>query len=196
MGCGDACPIFPGKRYEDWELDDPAGQGIDAVRPIRDEIRRRVETAHHRALISSGSLFDRESSVPDLVIESLFDYDGLMIKTSTDQPAAPALQAAVDSLDVAVEHLIKLVDDGALGDLGAFGLVDTLQSLEKVRNKLPVVDRAITSTAPNKAARRAGGKDHDQDSTNGIRISIGEASRRVGAAEHLADRTSMTRRTT
>ncbi|GAB2686496.1 arsenate reductase ArsC [Thalassiella azotivora] len=43
MGCGDACPIFPGKRYEDWALDDPAGQGIDAVRPIRDEIRRRVE---------------------------------------------------------------------------------------------------------------------------------------------------------
>jgi protein-tyrosine-phosphatase len=43
MGCGDACPLFPGKRYEDWELDDPAGQGIDAVRPIRDEIKRRVE---------------------------------------------------------------------------------------------------------------------------------------------------------
>ena len=43
MGCGDACPIYPGKRYEDWKLDDPAGQGIDAVRPIRDEIRRRVE---------------------------------------------------------------------------------------------------------------------------------------------------------
>lgn len=43
MGCGDACPIFPGKRYEDWELDDPAGQGVDAVRPIRDEIRARVE---------------------------------------------------------------------------------------------------------------------------------------------------------
>jgi arsenate reductase (thioredoxin) len=39
MGCGDACPIFPGKRYEDWELDDPAGQGIDTVRRIRDEIR-------------------------------------------------------------------------------------------------------------------------------------------------------------
>jgi arsenate reductase len=44
MGCGDACPIFPGKRYEDWELDDPAGQGIDAVRPIRDDIRTRIET--------------------------------------------------------------------------------------------------------------------------------------------------------
>jgi arsenate reductase len=43
MGCGDECPYFPGKRYEDWQLDDPAGQGIDAVRPIRDEIRRRVE---------------------------------------------------------------------------------------------------------------------------------------------------------
>ncbi|GAA2025841.1 arsenate reductase ArsC [Pseudokineococcus marinus] len=43
MGCGDACPIFPGKRYEDWALEDPAGQGIEAVRPIRDEIRRRVE---------------------------------------------------------------------------------------------------------------------------------------------------------
>jgi arsenate reductase len=43
MGCGDECPFYPGKRYEDWVLDDPAGQGIDAVRPIRDEIRRRVE---------------------------------------------------------------------------------------------------------------------------------------------------------
>ena len=43
MGCGDECPYFPGKRYEDWVLDDPAGQGIDSVRPIRDEIRRRVE---------------------------------------------------------------------------------------------------------------------------------------------------------
>ena len=42
MGCGDACPIFPGKRYEDWALDDPAGLGVEAVRPIRDEIRRRV----------------------------------------------------------------------------------------------------------------------------------------------------------
>ena len=42
MGCGDACPFYPGKRYEDWELDDPAGQGLDAVRPIRDEIKARV----------------------------------------------------------------------------------------------------------------------------------------------------------
>jgi arsenate reductase len=44
MGCGDACPFYPGKRYEDWALEDPHGQGIDAVRPIRDEIERRVRT--------------------------------------------------------------------------------------------------------------------------------------------------------
>lgn len=44
MGCGDVCPIYPGKRYEDWQLDDPAGQAIDAVRVIRDEIKERVET--------------------------------------------------------------------------------------------------------------------------------------------------------
>ena len=42
MGCGDACPVFPGKRYLDWALDDPAGQGVEAVRPIRDEIERRI----------------------------------------------------------------------------------------------------------------------------------------------------------
>ena len=44
MGCGDACPIYPGKRYEDWTLDDPAGQDVTAVRRIRDEIDRRVPT--------------------------------------------------------------------------------------------------------------------------------------------------------
>lgn len=44
MGCGDACPLYPGKRYEDWELDDPAGQDVAAVRPIRDEIEARVRT--------------------------------------------------------------------------------------------------------------------------------------------------------
>ncbi|QXC63592.1 arsenate reductase ArsC [Aquihabitans sp. G128] len=48
MGCGDSCPFFPGTRYEDWELEDPAGQGVDAVRPIRDDIERRV-----RELLSS-----------------------------------------------------------------------------------------------------------------------------------------------
>jgi arsenate reductase len=43
MGCGDACPVFPGKRYEDWELTDPAGLDLDAVRPIRDDVRARVQ---------------------------------------------------------------------------------------------------------------------------------------------------------
>ena len=43
MGCGDTCPYYPGRRYEDWVLDDPAGQALDQVRPIRDEIRRRVQ---------------------------------------------------------------------------------------------------------------------------------------------------------
>ena len=43
MGCGDACPYFPGKRYEDWKLDDPAGKGVESVRPIRDEIKTRIE---------------------------------------------------------------------------------------------------------------------------------------------------------
>ncbi|MDG9673990.1 arsenate reductase ArsC [Micromonospora sp. DH14] len=43
MGCGDTCPVFPGKRYEDWKLEDPAGKGVESVRPIRDEIRTRVE---------------------------------------------------------------------------------------------------------------------------------------------------------
>ncbi|MEV6314127.1 arsenate reductase ArsC [Streptomyces sp. NPDC051776] len=43
MGCGDACPVFPGKKYLDWKLEDPAGKGVDSVRPIRDEIRARIE---------------------------------------------------------------------------------------------------------------------------------------------------------
>ena len=51
MGCGDTCPYHPGKRYEDWDLDDPAGQGLEAVRPIRDEIERRVR----KLLVSLGS---------------------------------------------------------------------------------------------------------------------------------------------
>lgn len=51
MGCGDACPFYPGKRYEDWVLEDPAGQGIEAVRIIRDEIKARVETLLNELLV-------------------------------------------------------------------------------------------------------------------------------------------------
>ncbi|NUQ88818.1 MAG: arsenate reductase ArsC [Glycomyces artemisiae] len=55
MGCGDACPVFPGKRYLDWKLDDPAGRGVDAVRPIRDEIKARVE-ALIKELLPGGDI--------------------------------------------------------------------------------------------------------------------------------------------
>jgi arsenate reductase len=54
MGCGDACPFYPGKRYEDWELADPAGRSIDDVRPIRDEIRTRVEALMASLGVLSG----------------------------------------------------------------------------------------------------------------------------------------------
>ena len=55
MGCGDACPFFPGTRYEDWKLDDPHGQGIEAARPIRDEIERRVRTLLSDLGVVAGS---------------------------------------------------------------------------------------------------------------------------------------------
>jgi arsenate reductase len=54
MGCGDACPVFPGKRYEDWKLDDPAGKGVDAVRPIRDDIEQRVRALLADLAIATG----------------------------------------------------------------------------------------------------------------------------------------------
>ena len=54
MGCGDACPVVPGVRYEDWPLDDPAGLGVDAVRPIRDEIERRVRDLLARLEVTEG----------------------------------------------------------------------------------------------------------------------------------------------
>ncbi len=54
MGCGDACPIFPGKRYEDWELEDPAGKDIETVRRVRDDIRLRIENLLHE-LIPAGA---------------------------------------------------------------------------------------------------------------------------------------------
>ena len=55
MGCGDACPLFPGKRYEDWVLEDPAGLGVEVVRPIRDEIGRRVRQLLERLGVQTFS---------------------------------------------------------------------------------------------------------------------------------------------
>jgi arsenate reductase len=54
MGCGDTCPFYPGKRYEDWVLEDPAGKGVESVRLIRDAIRRRVETLVAELLPAAG----------------------------------------------------------------------------------------------------------------------------------------------
>ena len=54
MGCGDTCPIFPGKRYEDWELEDPAGKDIETVRRVRDDIKRRVESLLSELLPANG----------------------------------------------------------------------------------------------------------------------------------------------
>ena len=59
MGCGDACPIFPGISYRNWELDDPAGKGVDAVRPIRDEIKSRVEALIAELLPAGASTSPR-----------------------------------------------------------------------------------------------------------------------------------------
>lgn len=56
MGCGDVCPTFPGKRYEDWKLDDPAGKDVDAVRPIRDEIRDRIQSLVTELLPAPGTI--------------------------------------------------------------------------------------------------------------------------------------------
>lgn len=55
MGCGDACSVYPGKRYEDWELDDPAGQGIEAVRPIRDDIKARIQHLINEVLVPADT---------------------------------------------------------------------------------------------------------------------------------------------
>ncbi|WP_111719812.1 arsenate reductase ArsC [Homoserinimonas sp. OAct 916] len=64
MGCGDACPVFPGIRYEDWDLADPAGQGIEAVRHIRDEIKERVKTLVSRLLPAPGRRSSDEDDRP------------------------------------------------------------------------------------------------------------------------------------
>ena len=73
MGCGDACPVYPGKRYLDWELDDPAGQAVDEVRPIRDEIDRRVPAPARRTRTRTARLIefaDRRQSQPLLATDS------------------------------------------------------------------------------------------------------------------------------
>ena len=82
MGCGDACPYYPGKRYEDWVLEDPAGQGIESVRPIRDEIRGRVAT-----LLSELGV---EPAPPDWWLPRLLGGHPWRDRTSSAAAARPA----------------------------------------------------------------------------------------------------------
>lgn len=107
--------------------------------------------------------------------------------------AVGPLPAAVDAVETAVEHLIKLLDDGGLADLGALGLVETLQRFETVRNTMAVVDRAIIQHGTEQGCP---GVLSERSMVgvlkNALRLSGGEASRRVRAAEHLAERKSMT----
>ena len=115
-----------------------------------------------------------------------------MYSTSEEQAGSGPLQTALEVVDDAVEQLIKTVDAGAVTDLGAFSLVDVLQSMEQIRNKLPVVDRALIQHGveqghPGVLSERT----MIGVLKNGLRISAGEAIRRVRAAEHLAERTSM-----
>src|SRR5690242_8694798 len=106
--------------------------------------------------------------------------------------AAGPLPAAVDQVRVAVQHLTKLVDDGALTDLGVLGLVGFLQDWEQVRNTMPVVDRAAVQYGTEVDVPMAlNQRSMVQVLTGACRLSTIEARRRVKAAEHLAERHSM-----
>ena len=115
-----------------------------------------------------------------------------MYSTEAAQADSHPLHAAVDTVRTSLQHLIKLIDDGAHTDLGALSLVETLQQWETLRNTLPVVDRALIQHGteqghPNVLSERS----MVGVLKNGLRISTGEAVRRVKAAEQLADRTLM-----
>ncbi|HEY5788962.1 MAG TPA: DUF222 domain-containing protein, partial [Microlunatus sp.] len=116
-----------------------------------------------------------------------------MISEVLPEPAASALQAALDGVRTSVGHLVKVVDDGALTDLGAVGLVGFLTDFEQVRNILPVIDRAaiqygIEHGVPGALTERS----MTRVLMSGLRLSAGEAHRRVKAAEHLAERHTLT----
>jgi hypothetical protein len=116
-----------------------------------------------------------------------------MDPTPTAEPVGAVLAAAVDGVRTAVGHLIKVVDDGALADLGAVGLVGFLAELEQVRNQWPVVDRAAIQYGVEQGVPAAlTERSMTRVLMAGLRLSVGEAHRRVKAAEHLAVRRSMT----
>ena len=113
MGCGDTCKFYPGKRYEDWVLDDPAGQGVDAVRPIRDEIKTRV-----RELIAS-LIPATDGDAPDGAPDGALDGVQLRVATPDDRPAVDGLLAdnglPLDGLDAAARVLVVTNSDNLVG---------------------------------------------------------------------------------
>ena len=107
MGCGDACPIYPGKKYEDWELDDPAGQDLDAVRRIRDEIDARVQTADRRA--APGRVTPRAACAP-LVAEAIGTF--ALVFAGCGAIMVDAKTHALGHVGVAITFgLVIMVDD-------------------------------------------------------------------------------------
>ena len=145
MGCGDACPFFPGTRYEDWALDDPHGQGIEAVRPIRDEIERRVRQAPRRPGGRHGGVIGSARGGPECsrLFQQPFGLTGVIgrwprrsrrwgwfrlaggrSRRNADQARAPIFDRGVgeDDLDLAVAEQVTRSAGGQgrneLGDLG------------------------------------------------------------------------------
>ena len=115
-----------------------------------------------------------------------------MNPTTTEQPAATPLSTAVNAVDAAVEDLIKTVEADALSGVGAFSLVELLQRIETVRNKLPSVDRAMIQYGTEQGVPSVlSCRTMRQVLTGSLRLSPGEANRRVKAAGQLADRHSM-----
>ena len=136
MGCGDTCPFFPGKRYEDWELDDPAGQGIEAVRPIRDEIRARIEQLVEELLEPTNE----DVHVPSVLF--------VCVKNAGKSQMAAALmrQIAGGSVDV---HSAGTAPGTALNALSAASVAEVGASMDGEHPKpidpelLRAVDRVV-----------------------------------------------------
>ncbi|PFG69075.1 protein-tyrosine-phosphatase [Propionibacteriaceae bacterium ES.041] len=138
MGCGDACPFYPGKRYEDWTLDDPAGQGIDAVRPIRDEIRARIEKLVDELL--SPAEQEERGQVPSVLF--------VCVKNGGKSQMAAALMRQIAGDAVAV-HSAGTAPGASLNALSASSVAEVGASMAGQHPKpidpalLRTVDRVV-----------------------------------------------------
>ncbi len=139
MGCGDTCPFYPGKRYEDWTLDDPAGQGIDAVRPIRDEIRARIETLVGELLAPTETAHEDEQ-LPSVLF--------VCAKNGGKSQMAAALMRQIVG-DAGQVHSAGTAPGSALNALSAASVAEVGASLEGEYPKpidpalLRAVDRVV-----------------------------------------------------